>query len=356
MLVLQQLPPAIFAKHPPVIMGPRFREDDAENVALRLRLSAARRWQRMVAGSLWLYQTEVIVILFFLVHFQRKAAANEFSHGTATNAPRCRKRYDDIWFITPQVGWAVNSAGEILHTEDGFKTSTIQKTVPGDTWLRCMGFTSPTDGWVGTLSAPAALVENAGRQDLDRHDAAPARGAERGVRASARHRKSVVYASGTQFPDRPAGILKTIDGGETWKSIPMAAHANLLIDNYFTDDLHGWVVGGKGGTTYHELKPVVLFTADGGQTWENRLENSGIDFPSGEWGWKIQFLTPQIGFVSLENSKAAAILKTADGGQTWKRIVVNDPQKNSDLEGVGFINEMVGWAGGWGHDFNPGPG
>ena len=42
--------------------------------------------------------------------------------------------------------------------------------------------------------------------------------------------------------------MKTTDGGETWTSISMAAHANLLIDNYFTDDLHGWVVGGKGGT------------------------------------------------------------------------------------------------------------
>ena len=67
----------------------------------------------------------------------------------------------------------------------------------------------------------------------------------------------------------------------------MAAHANLLIDTYFTDDTHGWVVGGQGGTTYDRLKPVVLFTADGGQTWEDRLQASGINFPRGEWGWKI---------------------------------------------------------------------
>ena len=163
--------------------------------------------------------------------------------------------------------------------------------------------------------------------------------------------KNVVYASGTQYPDREAGILKTTDGGQTWTSISMAAHANLLIDNYFVDDLHGWVVGGEGGTDYPDLKPVVLFTADGGETWENRLQNSGIDFPRGEWGWKIQFLTPQIGFVSLENDTAAAILKTTDGGQNWKRIEVKDPQKNVDLEGIGFIDEKVGWVGGWGHGF-----
>ena len=272
----------------------------------------------------------------------------------ATNAPGA-ERYDDFHFIDPQVGWAINSAGQIIHTEDGFKTFAIQKTVPGDTWLRCMSFTSPTDGWVGTITRRRRLWRTQdGKTWTDMSPGLPA--VPVAVCGICSPSKNVVYGSGTQFPDQEAGILKTTDGGTTWTSISMAAHANLLIDNYFTDDLHGWVVGGKGGTDYPMLKPVVLFTADGGLTWENRLENSGIAFPSGEWGWKIQFLNPQIGFVSLENPEGAAILKTADGGQTWKRIEVNDPQKQSDLEGVGFVNEKVGWVGGWGHDFNPGPG
>jgi photosystem II stability/assembly factor-like uncharacterized protein len=272
----------------------------------------------------------------------------------ATNAPGA-ERYDDFHFMDPQVGWAINSAGQIIHTEDGFKTFTVQKTVPGDTWLRCMSFSSPTDGWVGTITRRLRLWRTRdGKTWTDMAPGLPA--VPIAVCGICSPSKNVVYGSGTQFPDQQAGILKTTDGGATWTSISMAAHANLLIDNFFTDDLHGWVVGGKGGTTYDELKPVVLFTADGGQTWENRLQNSASIFPGGEWGWKIQFLTPQIGFVSLENSKGAAILKTADGGQTWKRIEVNDPQKQSDLEGVGFINEKVGWVGGWGHNFNPGPG
>jgi hypothetical protein len=272
----------------------------------------------------------------------------------ATNAPKA-VRYDDFRFIDPQVGWAINSAGQIIHTEDGFKTFTIQKTVPGDTWLRCMSFSSPTDGWVGTITRRQRLWRTQdGKTWADMTPGLPA--VPSAVCGICSPSKNVVYGSGTQFPDREAGIMKTTDGGATWTSISMAADANLLIDNYFTDDLHGWVVGGKGGTDYPMLKPVVLFTADGGRTWENRLENSGIAFPSGEWGWKIQFLTRQIGFVSLENPNGAAILKTTDGGQTWKRLEVNDPQKNSDLEGVGFINEQVGWVGGWGHDFDPGPG
>ena len=102
--------------------------------------------------------------------------------------------------------------------------------------------------------------------------------------------KNVVYCSGTQYPDREAAVMRTVDGGQNWTSISMRAHANLLIDNYFIDDTHGWVVGGVGGQELALLKPVVLFTADGGQTWTDQLQNSGIKFPSGEWGWKIQFL------------------------------------------------------------------
>jgi photosystem II stability/assembly factor-like uncharacterized protein len=263
-------------------------------------------------------------------------------------------RYDDIWFINPLVGWAVNSAGQILHTEDGGATKwKLQQTAAPKTYLRCMSFSSPTDGWVGTITTEQRLFKTQdGKNWTDMTASLPALpSAICGISSPS---KNVVFASGTQFPSREAAVMHTADGGQTWNSISMAAHANLLIDTFFTDDLHGWVVGGRGGKSYKKLTPVIMFTADGGKTWEDKLLNSGINFPKGEWGWKIQFLTPQIGFVSLENDTAAAILKTTDGGQTWKRIEVRDPQRNVELEGVGFINENVGWVGGWGHNFTSG--
>jgi hypothetical protein len=96
------------------------------------------------------------------------------------------------------------------------------------------------------------------------------------------------------------------------------------------------------------VKPVVLFTEDGGQTWVNRVANMPDQFPKGEWGWKIQFLNDRVGFVSLENFAQGAILKTTDGGLTWTRLPINDPQQNANLEGVGFVDENHGWVGGWG--------
>ena len=258
-----------------------------------------------------------------------------------------QQRHDDIWFISPQVGWAVNSAGEIIHTEDG-KRWVTQYTAKPDTYLRCMSFSGPKDGWVGSITIGQRLRKTQDGVNWVEvsEDILPDRpGRFCGIYAAS---KNVIYASGTQYPREPAGVMKTTDGGQSWSTLTIPDGINLLIDIYFTDEPHGWVVGGRGGNTYSKLTPVVLRTTDGGAHWEDRLQGSGIQFPRGEWGWKIQFLNDQLGFVSLENFNAAAILKTTDGGRTWARIEVRDPQGNMDLEGIGFLTDKLGWVGGWG--------
>jgi hypothetical protein len=150
-------------------------------------------------------------------------------------------------------------------------------------------------------------------------------------------------------------MMKTVDGGVTWSAWDMTAHASLLVDVYFTTAQTGWVVGGKADPTIDpgldgrdNIKPVVLYTEDGGSTWVNQVADLQADFPAGEWGWKIHFVDTQLGFVSLENFNDGAILKTTDGGTNWTRLEVDDPQQNANLEGVGFIDEHRGWVGGWG--------
>ncbi len=121
----------------------------------------------------------------------------------------------------------------------------------------------------------------------------------------------------------------------------------------------GWVVGGKAdksitNPTRNDVIPVVLYTEDGGKTWVNRVADISSSFPLGEWGWKIQFLNESVGFISLDNFRQGAILKTTDGGKTWTRLPINDPQKNVAIEGVGFVDENLGWVGGWGYGFEEG--
>ena len=50
-----------------------------------------------------------------------------------------------------------------------------------------------------------------------------------------------------QFSE-PAYFVKTTNGGKTWTSRSMTAHAGSLVDVYFRDADHGIAVGGTSGT------------------------------------------------------------------------------------------------------------
>ena len=275
-----------------------------------------------------------------------------------TNAPVASSRTDDIWFVDRLTGWAVNSDGNILKTTDGGETWAIQLTAPG-VYFRCVGFADGNTGWVGTLTRNRRLFRTTdGGANWSRVTNLPAN-APVAICGISVVSPQIVYASGTNRPEDFPRVLKTTDGGTTWTAIDMSAHASILIDTFFLDALHGWVVGGKSDqatpTTRSRVKPVVLETTDGGASWTNRLAGMEAGFPLGEWGWKIQFVNQPTGFVSLENLDAGAILKTGDGGRTWTRIAINDPQSNHNLEGVGFVDERQGWVGGWGsRDFQAG--
>jgi photosystem II stability/assembly factor-like uncharacterized protein len=269
-----------------------------------------------------------------------------------TSAPAASSRYDDIWFVDPETGWAVNSNGDILATENG--GGTWQKQFHSDDYLRCVGFANRSAGWVGTLGRrrrPGRLYRTRdGGKTWDEVRNLPQ------VRPPlicglCVVNDSVIYASGTNEPtSTPPAMIKSTDGGETWTGWDMTEHATILIDTFFSSPTEGWVVGGKAdkpNPTRDDIKPVVLHTRDGGETWTNRIPDVE-GFPFGEWGWKIQFLNEKVGFVALENFTQAAILKTTDGGCTWVRLPVNDPQRNANLEGIGFVDEEHGWVGGWG--------
>jgi photosystem II stability/assembly factor-like uncharacterized protein len=272
-----------------------------------------------------------------------------------TGAPEAGSRYDDIWFISPRVGWAVNSEGQILHTNDGGASWTQQFRTPmigtRAVYLRCISFASAQRGWVGTLTDDYRMFQTVNGWTTWTFVSNLPANAPRAICGLYAVSESVVYASGTNFPYRrfPARVMKTVNGGETWTAIDMGAQASNLIDIFFFDENRGFVVGGhsdKDDPDYAEVTPVVLHTENGGQTWANRVAD--LAFEPGEWGWKICFVNEAVGYVSLESFNRGAVLKTTDGGMTWTRHPINDPQRNANLEGVGFITADRGWVGGWG--------
>ena len=162
-----------------------------------------------------------------------------------TNAPEASSRTDDIWFLDPTRGWAVNSDGQILKTTDGFRTFVEQHSAPGRLSALRRALPTPTVGWVGTLTPAHRLFHTADggatwAEVTDLPANAPVAVCGISVvndrcRLRLRH----------QRPDRPAAHDEDHRRRPDWTAWDMSAHASILIDTYFTDADHGWVVGGK---------------------------------------------------------------------------------------------------------------
>lgn len=274
-----------------------------------------------------------------------------------TSAGKAGSRYDDVSFISRVVGWAVNSDGKVIGTKDSGETWTTLATIAdvnnSAIYLRTVNFVNENVGYLGTLSAAMRLykTEDGGvtwmpQTNLPKE--APLK-----ICGFFAVNSKVLYATGTNNPDDGTAFIKSVDGGKTWTGRSLEEHAASLIDNYFFDELHGIVVGGatavpKGTRIRSDLRPVILETRDGGDTWVNLLENFTHEYPQGEWGWKIDVVNEDVIYVALENLFDGAIAKTTDGGKTWTRLRINDEQGTANLEGIGFITENVGWVGGWG--------
>jgi hypothetical protein len=132
-----------------------------------------------------------------------------------TNAPIASSRTDDIWFLDPQVGWAVNSNGQIVHTTDGGHSWVVQLHDP-KVYFRCVGFASASRGWAGTLPLGKTLFETRDSgHTWTRVTNLPSL-APPAICGLSVVNEEAVFASGTNFPHRPPRMMKTLDGGQTW--------------------------------------------------------------------------------------------------------------------------------------------
>ena len=127
-----------------------------------------------------------------------------------TNAPAASSRTDDIWFLDAATGWAVNSNGQILFTDDGGESWSEQFHSPA--YLRCVGFANKSKGWVGTLTAAARFYQTVdGGKTWTTVQNLPA-AAPSAICGLSVVNEAVIYASGTNYPNRPPRMIKSIDG------------------------------------------------------------------------------------------------------------------------------------------------
>jgi photosystem II stability/assembly factor-like uncharacterized protein len=277
----------------------------------------------------WIAAVAVLLVLL-------SSAARAAQWFTLPNSPSAPSRHDDVWFTDQLNGWVVNGEGEIWHTSDG--GSSWQQQAAVSEYLRSVTFVSSQHGWAGTLFAANRLYEttNGGGS----WNAVPNLPSEMpsGVCGMWAASTDVVYAVGMYA--MPAGILKTTNAGGSWSFIDVAGKARTLVDCYFSSPSTGFAVGSVGHFP-DSSRAVVLRTTDSGATWSTQHVSSRM----GEWGWKISFPSTSIGYVSMERFNGPMkFLKTTNAGITW----TEQSCPNSNEQGIGFLDENVGWLGGWG--------
>jgi len=143
----------------------------------------------------------------------------------------------------------------------------------------------------------------------------------------------------------PANMMVSHDGGLTWTSNSMNEDCKMLFDIKMFDKNNG-IVCAASDEDIEKSNSLILKTSDGGKTWKKVYQS---DRPF-EGTWKASFPTEKIGYVTIQsynpdpNVKQQRVAKTTDGGNTWNEInLVEDT--GARQFGIGFIDENHGFVG-----------
>lgn len=144
----------------------------------------------------------------------------------------------------------------------------------------------------------------------------------------------------------PALLAESVDGGETFTSRDLSDLTAMIQDVKFIDGATGFIAGASS-VDISRSSGVILKTDDGGRTWRKVYQSSR----PWELTWKISFPSEQTGYVSLQSynpdptASVRYVLKTTDGGDSWSEVPMVDNAQFRPF-GIGFVTEELGWVGG----------
>lgn len=275
---------------------------------------------------------------------------------SATNTPNAGFRFEDVYFLNSDTGFAIHYPETSFGGLPGFICKTMDG---GNSWnkvldssiiqFRDIGFTDALHGWVGTFEHTNIGGDtNVIYQTVDGginwngvpNFPGPNNAGICGLRVI---NDSTIYGIGRY--EGPAGFYKTTNNGQSWSYSNLSTLASGLVDMYFFNADTGFAVG-TTGPLYNNGYGRILYTTDAGNTW-SIIYTSPHHFTI---GWKIVFPSRNVGYCSLECFNSCAteyFLKTTNGGITWQDIpYTGGPSNYYDVEGIGFLNDSVGWVGG----------
>jgi photosystem II stability/assembly factor-like uncharacterized protein len=270
-------------------------------------------------------------------------------------------KQDDIFFLNPNLGWYVNGIGKIYKTTDGGKTWVEKLSKPG-TYFRTIGFVDEKLGYAGNVgtdyfpgvtdTTPLYLTNDGGDtwNAVAGIDGPAVKGLcaidivrTRYINAGVLEDRTIIHAGGRV--GGPAFLMRSLDGGKTWKSTDLSAHTKMILDVKFFNENEGFVMGATDSSSENS-NALIIATKDGGATWKKVFQSNR----KWENTWKASFPTRNVGYVTIQNynpdktDSQRYVAKTTDGGATWKEIPLVNEHPVRQF-GVAFADEKLGWVG-----------
>lgn len=268
-----------------------------------------------------------------------------------------RGKRDDIVFANARVGFYGTGAGDLFRTQDGGGRWTRIWNKPGtfiralgfidekNGFLGNVGDAYPnvTDTTPlyrtrdGGLTWIPVKINGAAIPGICAIDIVTTRAIHQGALRT----QVVVHAAGRV--GGPAKLLRSVDGGENWSVIDLPDKAGMILDVKFLDANTGFVFAGSSSAV-QESEALILKTTDGGRSWRSvyrsgrKLENS----------WKGSFADMRTGYATVQSYDPAraqqVVVKTTDAGETWKELPLVQDAKARQF-GIGFASPQLGWVG-----------
>ena len=264
-------------------------------------------------------------------------------------------KQDAIAFADASTGWYGNGTGRIYRTEDGGESWKPIWTRRG-TYVRALEFIDARTGFLGNVG-PGYFPGVTDRQPLYvTHDAGehwvPIRLVD-GRQVTGVCAIDVLKVDGKVAAVRaggrvggPAGLLESFDGGQTFRARDMRGVTGMILDIHFIDADTGFIAGASAADE-EKAHARILKTTDGGKSWRAVFDSDR----AGDNNWKLAFPSARIGYATIISYQApddearGYVVKTEDGGEHWRRLTVTR-DKGWVPYGINFVDDDRGWVGG----------
>ncbi len=272
-----------------------------------------------------------------------------------TEAYTLNNKQDAIAFADALTGWYGNGTGRVYLTEDGGEAWTNIWTKRG-VYVRALEFADDKTGFLGNIG-PGYFPDVSDRQPLYvTHDG----GAHwmpvklvAGRQIAGVCAIDVLKIDGKVVAVRaggrvggPAGLLESFDQGRTFHGRDMGSVTGMILDIHFIDAETGFIAGASDAEEA-KAHARILKTTDGGKSWRAVFESDR----AGDNNWKLAFPSARVGYATIISYQAPAneargyVVKTEDGGEHWRRLAVTS-DRNWIPYGINFIDNEHGWVGG----------